>query len=274
MQRYIDLHMHTCFSDGTCTPEEILEKVKSNNICVFSITDHDTLEGYRKTKELLGENDPKLITGIELSVSIDDRDMHILAYFIEPDYRPLNDTLDGFKLHRNQRGRLIVDKLIELDVDITFDDVFQQANGAVIGRPHIAMAMLRKKAIGYYEEAFGKYIGFNGPAYVPKTNFKPQEAINLIHNAGGLAVLAHPGIDNKESYIENLAGMGLDGVEVYHPAHSQSVVNRFKHIAERFRLLITGGSDFHGIENRYGKIGSQKVPYTCFEELIARTREK
>lgn len=270
MKRRIDLHMHTLYSDGTSSPEELLELVRDSGIMAFSVTDHDTLEGYLAAREIVSENDPELIPGLELSVTVDGEDMHILAYLFDCENKQLAAALAEFQKRRAERGRTMVTKLNQLGIDITIDDVEKQAGGAVIGRPHVARAMFEKRSIDYYEEAFSKFIGSRGPAYVPKMNFTPQEALKLIHGADGLAVLAHPAIDNKDTYLEMLVDMGLDGIEVYHPAHSVSHVDRYKHLADRYRLVMTGGSDFHGLNGRYDLVGTQMVPYEYLETLKAR----
>lgn len=274
MRRYVDLHMHTHFSDGTGSPQQVLELVKAAGIRAFSVTDHDTLEGYHVTRALLSENDPELVTGLELSVTVDDSDMHILAYLFDPDNRPLNAALEQFQNRRQERGRLMVNRLNDLGMDISYEDVRRQSGGVVIGRPHVARAMVENRHIREYEEAFRKFIGTDGPAYVPKMNFKPNEAIDLIHGAGGLAVLAHPGIDEKDKYLEMLVGLGLDGLEVYHPSHSKSQIDRYKHLADRYRLGISGGSDFHGSGDRYDRIGTGKIPYACLEQLKKKKTER
>ena len=272
MVAFIDLHLHTRCSDGTAAPEELLELVRMSDVKAFAVTDHDTLGGYRAVKGMLSERDPELVPGVELSVEVEDGDMHLLAYLIDPEHEGLRDALSEFQKRRNERGKIMVDKLNKLGIDIAFADVEAQAGGSVIGRPHVARAMFEKKAIKYYEEAFRSYIGFGGPAYVPKQNFSPEEAIKIVHEAGGLAVLAHPGVDDKGRYIETLVGMGLDGLEAYHPSHKQSEVDRFKHLAQRHRLVVTGGSDYHGIEDRYGRVGSQNVPYQCLEDMKAKKK--
>lgn len=272
MASRIDLHLHTKYSDGTSQPEELLELVRSSGVKAFAVTDHDTVDGYRAVNDLLTENDPELVTGVELSVDVENGDMHLLAYLIDPDNQRLTDALAAFQERRNERGKLMVEKLNQLGIDITYADVQAQAGGSVIGRPHVARAMFKKNTITYYEDAFRSFIGFDGPAYVPKRNFAPSEAIEVIHAAGGLAVLAHPGIDDKEMYIEMLVGLGLDGLEVYHPSHKQNDVDRFKHLAQRYRLMVTGGSDYHGPEGRYGRVGSQNVPYRHLEEMKAKKK--
>ena len=164
----------------------------------------------------------------------------------------------------------MVAKLNELGMDISYDDVVKTTQGSVVGRPHIAQALFEAKQVSFYEEAFHKYISDSGPAFVAKENFTPKDAIDLVHTAGGVVVLAHPGIQNKEKYLEELVALGLDGIEVYHSSHKMSDVDRYKHLAERYRLLVTGGSDFHGLKNRHGTVGSQKVPYKYFEILLEK----
>lgn len=265
----VDLHLHTCFSDGTSRPGELLELVRKAGLSAFSVTDHDTLEGYHALGPLLTPADAELVIGVEMSVSVDNRDMHLLAYLFDPEDQRLNEALNSFQQRRIERGKIMVTKLNDMGINITFEDVQRVAGGAVVGRPHVARAMHEKNAVKYYEEAFQKYIGSDGPAYVPKANFTPQEAIELTHEAGGLAVLAHPGIDDKAQHLDMLLGLGLDGIEVYHPAHTQADIDRFKHLAERYRLVITGGSDYHGSESRYSMVGSQKVPRSCLENMKA-----
>lgn len=272
MKRYIDLHMHTTFSDGTSTPEQLVSMVRESRLAAFAITDHDTLQGYQAALRVLTDDDPELVPGVELSVTIENGDMHILAYLVDPDNAKLQKTLDGFRQHRDERGKAMVDKLNALGIEVTYEDVDKQADGAVVGRPHVARAIHARGNTRYYEEAFERYIGYDGPAYVPKSNFTPAQAIDLIHEAGGLAVLAHPAIDNKEKYIEMLIDLGLDGIEVYHSFHNQSHIDRYKHLAQRYRLLPTGGSDFHGSNGRYGTIGNQKVPYEYLQQLKAKKK--
>jgi predicted metal-dependent phosphoesterase TrpH len=260
MPAHIDLHMHTNFSDGVCPPDELLANVRKSGVVAFSVTDHDTLEGYRAIKTLRTGDDPELIPGVELSVSVDNDDVHMLAYFFDPDSAEFNDALIGFKEKRNHRGRMIVEKLQQIGLDIPFEAVEETAGGSVIGRPHIAETLHRLKAVNGYQEAFDRYIKKDGPAYVPKAFFEPAEAIEMVHRAGGITVLAHPMIDNMLRHLDRLVAMGLDGIEVRHSNHSAGDVSRLGKIASRHGLLRSGGSDFHGREGRHGQIGSQQVP--------------
>ncbi len=272
MNQFVDLHMHTNCSDGVFTPAEILEKVRSAKLSAFAITDHDTIDGFKAVQNLLNEGDPELICGVELSASYKDADLHILAYGFSPDYIHLTNALTRFQESRNQRGRKMVEKLNQLGVNISYHDVQKKAGPGVIGRPHVAEAMFDSGAVKRYNEAFEKYIGKGGPAYVAKANFAPNEAIELIHSAGGAAVLAHPAVGDAHQHIEMLVGMGLDGLEVFHPEHSNDDVKKFKKVAQEFALSITGGSDFHGREGRSDKIGSQKVYLAYLTDLLQKSK--
>lgn len=267
MDLFVDLHIHTNCSDGVFTPAEILEKVRAAKLAAFAITDHDTIEGYRKVLERLTPKDPELITGIELSSSYETSDLHILAYGFDPDNIPLNNAITKFKDARTQRGKKMVEKLNQLGVKITYEEVQKKAGSGVIGRPHVAEAIFDSGAISRYNEAFEKYIGVSGPAYVAKANLSPNEALELIHSAGGTAVLAHPMVGEAYQHIEMLAGLGLDGIEVFHPEHSGEDTKKLKKVAQEFGLSITGGSDFHGRDGRNDKIGSQKVSYVYLSHL-------
>jgi predicted metal-dependent phosphoesterase TrpH len=274
MDNRVDLHIHTNFSDGLLSPGQLLEAVRQKQLAAFAVTDHDTIKGYEAIRELLADGDPKLVPGVELSVSYNRDDIHVLAYCFDPDHEVFNRALRDFQKNRNQRARRMVEKLNELGVQITFEQVEEGAVGTVIGRPHVAEAMARAKAVPSYESAFAKYIGDGKPAYVPKPNFSPSEAIDLIHKAGGVAILAHPMIENRIRHLEMFVDLGLDGIEVYHSFHNRGDVDRLKHLADRYRLLVSGGSDYHGREGRFGDIGSQKVPMECLDKIETRAQRR
>ncbi len=270
---YIDLHMHTDYSDGACTADEVLEMVRASGISAFSITDHDTLDGYRHAKKDLRPGDPELVTGVELSVLIGQDDVHMLAYLFDPDHTVLNEALLAFQQKRHVRGQQIVEKLQDLGVDVPFDAVTETADGSVIGRPHVAETLHRLNKVGSYQEAFDKYIGRKGPAYVPKILLEPQEAVDMVHTAGGVAVLAHPFIDDMVKHVPMLTEMGLDGLEVKHSNHTPEQAARLERLAAKHRLAVTGGSDFHGREGRHGAIGSQRVPALYLQDLKQRAAQ-
>jgi predicted metal-dependent phosphoesterase TrpH len=186
----------------------------------------------------------------------------------------LLETLEDFKEKRNQRGHTMVQRLNDMGITITYDDVLQAAGDAAVGRPHVAEAMHRRKAVASYDEAFRLYIGDGKPAFVPKENFPPREAINLIHEAGGVAVLAHPMVAGAIDQIEELVGLGIDGIEAMHPDHKHHQAANLKEMAARFHLIWTGGSDFHGRGGRCGSIGSEAAPIDCIEALRLRSSQK
>ncbi|MEW6051078.1 MAG: PHP domain-containing protein [Candidatus Zixiibacteriota bacterium] len=267
MNDTIDLHMHTLHSDGTCTSAELLDLVRTSGVSAFSVTDHDTLAGYRDIAGMLKTGDPELITGVELSIAVGDDDVHMLAYLFDPDHEELNLALLDFQEKRNRRGRMIVEKLRDMGMDVPFEAVEERAGSSVIGRPHIAEAMVNLNKVGSYQEAFDRYISKNSPAYVPKVTLEPKAAIDLVHRSGGLTVMAHPFIDDSARHLDMLQYLGLDGIEVYHSSHTQNEVARLKRIAKERHLVISGGSDFHGREGRYGMVGSQRVPASLLADL-------
>ena len=273
MPDVVDLHLHTTASDGALTPPELLERVRAAGLVAFSITDHDTLDGYRETVDLVTENDPELVAGLELSVSIAGDDMHMLAYLFDPDSDEFVKALETFQTERNRRGQRMVEKLNEQGLDLSFDAVVQAAGRAAIGRPHIADAMLANGLIGSFDEAFRKYIGNDCSAYIPKSKISPEEAIDLVHRAGGVAVLAHPYVNDMYKHIETLVDLGLDGLEVYHYSHSRQKVGELERMTRRFGLLPTGGSDYHGRQEHESEIGADPVPLEYLDNLKERALE-
>ena len=273
MAGQVDLHMHTTMSDGVLKPSELLDRVKAAGLRAFAVTDHDTLDGYLALRTLLRADDPELVPGVELSVDCNGEDLHMLGYLFDPEHQAFNAELARFREERNRRGRLMVQKLEQLGVDVPYDEVLREAGGSAIGRPHLAAAMIRAGVVTGFDEAFKKYIGNDGPAYVPKMKLTPDQAIDLIHGAGGVAVLAHPGINSMYRYVEELAGMKLDGIEVYHYSHNSRQVKQFKELARRFHLLQTGGSDFHGRHEIEGEIGSEPVTLDYLDRLKQRAGE-
>lgn len=271
MKDRIDLHLHTTASDGKKSPAELLELVRQADLGAFAVTDHDTLEGYRAVKGLIREDDPVLIPGIELSAALGDRDAHLLAYYFDPDHGELNERIDRFRQRRDERSREILAKLSDLGLEVPFAAVREAAGEGVIGRPHIAEAMAAVGVVRHYEQAFRKYIHNGGPAYVPKARMTPKEAIDLVHAAGGVVVLAHPFLDNMYKHLEELVGLGLDGLEMIHYTHSKSEISRARAMAREYNLAVTGGSDYHGRDIRNAAVGSVRVPIALLDELKERS---
>jgi len=273
MADYVDLHIHTDFSDGLQTPEEVIDQGLALGLKAVAITDHDALEGCRVAATYARDKDIEFITGIELSASQTDEDIHMLGYMIDIDHQRLNETVEKFQLIRQERGKKMVERLVSLGMKIDFDAIRELAGKASVGRPHVAEAMFNRGFVLSYEEAFRKYLYVGGPVYVPKAKLTPQEAINLIHEARGLAVMAHPALTGKDDLIPIMASAGMDGLEIYHPVHKRSQRKKYRKIAEKFGLTISGGSDSHNRKGRYGDIGEEKVPLEYLTAMKAR-REK
>lgn len=241
----IDLHMHTKCSDGAYTPTELVRKAYNSGLSVISLTDHDSVNGYQEAAAYGKELGVEVIPGLEISTDVDDKEIHLLAYFIDTENDELKKYLSFFREERLQRAKRIVQKLRNLELSITLDDVLDHAKNSAIGRPHIAYTMVDLGIIGNYFEAFEKYIGDNCPAFERKIHVSPQSALKLISDAGGLSFIAHPGY-MKEYLLTNLIKAGIDGIEVIHPSHNDSQITFYRGIVNQYCLLECGGSDFHG----------------------------
>lgn len=245
MSQKIDLHIHTIHSDGAFSPAEIIDKAYQAGLEIISITDHDSINGIKEATIYGKEKGIEVIPGLELSTDIEDKEVHLLAYFIDYENEELLKYLKFFREERLYRAKRIIQKLRNLGLPITLDDVIERAKNSAIGRPHIAYTMLDLGIINNYMEAFEKYIGDSGPAYERKIHISPQSALKLISDAGGLSFIAHPGY-MKESILLNIIKAGVDGIEIIHPSHNESQINFYKGIVNQYCLLETGGSDFHG----------------------------
>ncbi len=266
----IDLHMHTSASDGVLTPMQLLDLVRESGLYCFSVTDHDTIDGSDAISAALLDGDPKFITGAELSVDCFGADMHMLAYGFDATDKNLRTSLDSFQVMRKERGSKIVDRLKSLGVEIEHETVARIAGNSVVGRPHIAEALIEHRVVRTIEEGFRKYLGYDCPAYVPKSTWDPAVAIESVHQAGGITIMAHPGIAEMHKYIERLVPMGLDGIEVYHTNHSSSQSTQLRETAKRFGLLISGGTDFHGRPGRNFPLGMAGMTRELLGALLAR----
>jgi 3',5'-nucleoside bisphosphate phosphatase len=242
----IDLHLHTTCSDGLDTPEEIVEAALQSGYTVISITDHDTVEGVIRGIKAAEGTGLDLIAGIELSSIEDLYDIHILGYYVDYTDEDFIRRIAFFKEKRKERAEEIVSYLNRLGLDIQIDTVLRIAHGAPVGRPHIAEALLSEELVTSYDEAFTRYIGTHGPAYVPKYKVTPREAIELILKSGGIPVLAHPGVLNRDELIYELKEYGLMGVEAIHPLHLVEKQLYYEKLAKKYGLIVTGGSDWHG----------------------------
>ncbi len=271
-ERYIDLHIHSQASDGTSSADDVYLRAQRAGLAAFAITDHDTLDGYFDIRNLVDGDKIELIPAVELSGYLKGADVHILGYLVDPDHPLLTQRLTQLKQARKDRAASMVSKLNQLGLNLSLVRVQEIAGHSTIGRPHIADALLKNGLIANYDEAFQKYLGTDGPAYEPKKYMSAQEAIGLIHSAGGVAVLAHPGILGRDELIVDLLEMQLDGIEAFHCQHDNYLTNHYIQTARKYGLAYSGGSDCHGLRKGRFLLGTVKVPYSCLT-MLRKARE-
>jgi len=274
---YVDLHVHSTCSDGTVAAEDLPALAADAGLVGFALTDHDTTAGHAAAREAAKAAGVRFLPGIEVSC---DRgkprgSMHILGYGVDGATPELQSVVTELHAARSERAPMIVEKLNDLGVDITMDEVDAYAGCAMIGRPHIAGVLMYKGYVDSIQDGFAQYIGQGGPAYVRKDNLATQRAIHAIHAAGGLAVLAHPiqlrydDVADLERIVRRLKDEGLDGLEVMHSDHDAAMVEQYTQLANRLNLIPTGGSDFHGTTKDID-LGSQPVPADWLDHMLDR----
>ena len=264
---FADLHLHTNFSDGTYTPEELVAQAARNKLAAIALTDHDTVEGCERAAMACKAVEIEFIPGAELTAEQNDNEIHILGYFLDTQNKKLLEEIAKFQTVRQQRIHEMVARLNALKVPLRVEDVIKLANCRSPGRPHVARALVKAGFCTSLDEAFERFLKKNRPAFVPKAKISSQVAIELIHQANGLAVMAHPGLNRTDEVIPDLVDAGLDGIECFHTKHSTSVSEHYLEIADKYDLLVTGGSDCHGMSKGKPLIGSVKLPYQHIEKL-------
>lgn len=265
---FADLHIHSTASDGTNSPSEVVRLSKEYGLNAIALTDHDTIDGLKEAIESAQKYNIEVIPGIELNSYDGEQDVHILGYFINYNDKIFKKRLEKIINSRIDRGTQIIKKLNKLNINISLEDVLEFANDNFIGRPHIAQAMVKKNYVETVKEAFEKYIGEGRPAYVERYRLHPFESIHYILDNGAIPVLAHPGLLKNKDIIKKLVINGLKGIEVYHSKHTTAESEYYLKKAKELGLIITGGSDFHGIEVD-GKqlLGTIKLDYKYVELL-------
>ena len=267
---FIDLHLHSHFSDGTYGPEELAAQARRYELAAIALTDHDSVEGCPGTAQACAAVGGEFITGTELTAEEDGNEVHILGYCVDTQNATLLTQIARFQAVRQNRIREMVARLNQLKVPLSADAVFALANCKAPGRPHVARALVAAGLCSSLDEAFERFLKKNRPAWVPKFKMSGAEALELIHQAGGVAVLAHPGLNRTDEVIPGLVEAGMDGLECFHTKHATATTERYLKIADRFHLLVTGGSDCHGMNKGKPLIGTVKVPYEYLEKLKAR----
>ena len=245
-----DLHVHSTFSDGTLKPQLLIDKALNMGLTGISITDHDTFDGLQETIDYIETNSIKIdfVPGIELNTEPEEEgnEVHILGYYIGYDNADFRDRLLEIRHQRKNRAVQMVAKLNDLGFKINFENVASLAGGDLIGRPHVARAMVKAGYAENIDQVFEKYIEYGRPAYVKRYKFSPREAISLIKSSGGIAVLAHPGLIKNQTLVGKYLNEGIEGLEVYYPQHSVRQTEDYLKLARENKLLVTGGSDYHG----------------------------
>ena len=265
--KFADLHLHTMFSDGTFTPEELVLRAQNVGLACIALTDHDSVEGCERAAAACANVKMEFISGTELTAEHDDTEVHVLGYFLDTKNKVLLDRMGKFQAVRQQRIYEMCAALNKLGIPLKAESVFALANCKSPGRPHVARALVKEKLISDLDVAFEKYLKKGRPAWVPKTKMSALESVELIHQAGGLAVMAHPGLNRTDDIIPDLVDAGLDGIECFHTKHSTVMSERYLEIAEKYNLLVTGGSDCHGFSKKQPLIGGVKLPYEHVEKM-------
>lgn len=266
-----DLHAHTTASDGTFHPRELVALAKQNGLHAVAVTDHDTTGGLQEAQAAGRELGVEVVPGIEISTEFEGKEVHVLGYYYDPDNQELQELTQAMRDDRLHRMDKMIAKLHAAGVDITRDEVVTEAQGGAIGRPHIARVLMRKGYVESIPEAFDKYLATGRPGYVDRMKITPSEAVQLIKRAGGVPVVAHPGLVDKDHLFDELVPLGLAGLEAHHPDHPQEKRHHYEALAKHHGLIVTGGSDFHGAgaEHR-GDLGSVHVPV----DVVRQLREK
>jgi hypothetical protein len=258
----IDLHLHTTASDGTLSPSELVLRARAAGLSIFSITDHDTTAGFEAASAAAREAGLELIPGIEISAVADGRDVHVLGYFIDTSSARLRDFLGRQRHERLRRIREIGERLASLGVSVDLEPIAAEAAlGRSVGRPQIAAALLAAGHVATRDEAFTRFLESGGPAFVARCGSRPEEVIGIIHEAGGIASVAHPGLTRRDDLLPALVAAGLDALEARHSDHDAVMEARYRALARELGLAVSGGSDFHGdCGHRISILGQVTLP--------------
>lgn len=272
-----DLHVHSTASDGLFTPQQMIDMSVKMSLAGLAITDHDTIDGLEIAVQYIQEKKYRIvfIPGIEMNTEVGSSEVHILGYFIDYRNSILIERLKEIKKARSERAIKMIQKLRKMGLIISLEQVNKLAKGDLIGRPHIARALMENAYVFSVKEAFEKYLGQGKPAYVPRYKFFPEEAIDLVKNAGGIPVLAHPGLISDQDIISDIINMGIEGIEIYYPEHDQVQIQKYYELAQKKQLLITGGSDFHGTYEGHGRsrLACTGIDQVLVEKLVERKSE-
>lgn len=264
-----DLHVHSTASDGTLPPSAVVERARDNGVEVLALADHDSVAGVPEARERASQLGIRLVAACELSAVSGSHDVHVLAYFLDPDDPELLGLLSSLRNGRLKRARAMVSALSEAGYSVSLDEVLRIAGGGALGRSHVARALVQAGHASTVKEAFENLIGRGRPFYVPKRSAAPAEVVGRVRNLGAVPVLAHPGVTGADPLIDEMLKAGLLGIEAYHADHTPDQVAHYVSLADRHGLLVTGGSDFHGPGAPNPDVGSGGLPEHRVAELLA-----
>lgn len=267
----VDLHLHSTDSDGTTSAADVVRRVAEAGLVGFSLTDHDTTSGLDEAERAAREHGLRFLPGAELSATEPGRSVHLLAYGFDRANRPLQEFLSRYDGDRRARARKMADRLCELGAPLAYEDIEAQAGRAAPTRAHVARALVAVGRVPDESEAFDRYLSRDRPAFVPKSPVPPRDVFEIVHDAGGVVLLAHPGRYFGPDDVRVWAAEGLDGVEVHHPANSKAVRSRMRAVADELGLLKSGGSDWHGPGTRRARLGFEPVPLDWMDDIARRT---
>jgi predicted metal-dependent phosphoesterase TrpH len=268
----IDLHTHTTASDGALSPAELVRRAADVGIGTLGITDHDTVAGLEEARVEASALGIRIVPGVEFGADYAGNEVHMLGYFFDPHDRALLGTLAELREGRFGRARRMLNRLEPLGVSVPWERVMEIAGEAAPGRPHLAQALIEAGYAGTIDEVFEKYLGHGRPGYVERTQLSPQDCIDVVHRAGGAASLAHPTwLTEPERLLTELVDAGLDGIETYYGAYDEPTVEWLRGLANRYGLVPTGGTDFHGFPGlTHSDLGARFLPPECLAELERR----
>jgi len=276
--RRVDLHVHTRYSDGDLTPERLVREALENDVAAVAVTDHDTVMGVEPVLRAAEGTGLEILPGVELSARVDSAEVHVLGFLIDVNHPSLVEWLELFRQKRRERALEMVDRLRSLGLSVQPDLVLRLAGDGSVGRPHVAGALLEQGLIQSFDEAFYKYIGYNGPAHVPKYRLDPGEAFDLIRSAGGVAAVAHPGTLARDHLLPGFVPRGMEALEVWHPRHNDSRTEQYRRFALEHRLAMVGGSDSHGGRTGLANFSRVEATYAsvrALKEIVrSRTRDR
>lgn len=271
MSSWADLHLHSYFSDGSNSPEEIILKAKQKELAAIALTDHDSIDGVGLAIDAGQAAGIEVIPALEFSAELESRDIHILGYFIDTRHPQLLERLSCFQTVRQERIAKMIQNLKKEGIEnISYEEVRSLTRSGAVGRMHLALLMHKKGWTKSIPDAFERYIGEECQAYEPKYKQTPMEAIELIRRVGGIAVLAHPMVTQRDEIIPQLVEAGLGGIEACYPNCPETVTEFYKKLAKKHDLALTGGSDSHGQVRNYNYVGKVKIPYEWVEDLRQR----